>query len=78
MGDDRKLSLEDARSIREARRRMVRYASDATESLDARIEDEQLDGQAEAAELREALEQVQILSLEMSEQLDAYQRRHAR
>ena len=36
--DNRKLILEDASSIREAMERMVRYASDAAESLDARIE----------------------------------------
>lgn len=34
--------LEDARSIREAMRRMVRYASDAAEKLEERIEDETL------------------------------------
>jgi hypothetical protein len=70
---DRELILEDARSIREGLWRMARHAQDAAEKLDARIEDEQLDGQAEAAELREVLKQVQVLSLEMSEQLDAYQ-----
>jgi hypothetical protein len=30
----------------------------------------------EAVEVREALERVQALSLEMSEELDAYQQRH--
>jgi hypothetical protein len=50
----------------------------AAETLDARIEDENLDGQTEATELREALERVQALSLEVSEELDAYQNRHAR
>ncbi len=59
-------------------RRMVRYASDATEALDARIEDEDLDGRTEAVEVREALERVQNLSLEVSEELDAYQDQHAR
>jgi hypothetical protein len=44
-----------------------RLAQAAAESLYARIEDEQLDGQVEAAELREVLEHVQILSLGMSE-----------
>jgi hypothetical protein len=37
-----------------------------------------LDGQAEAVEVREALERLQTLSLEVSEQLDAYQQRHTR
>ncbi len=47
---------------------MVRYASDATEKVDEKIE---------AEEMWEALEQVQILALEISEELDAYQQRHA-
>jgi hypothetical protein len=71
------LILEDATSLRDAMRRLVRYASDATEVLDARIEDEDLDSATEAEELREALERVQNLSLEISEELDAYQDRHA-
>jgi hypothetical protein len=75
---ERELILEDATSLLDAMRRMVRYASDATERLDARIENEDLDGRTEAAELREALERVQTLSLEISEALDAYQDRHAR
>ena len=40
--------------------------------------DHALDGRTEAAELREALERVQNLSLEVSEELDAYQNRHGR
>jgi hypothetical protein len=71
------LILEDAVSLRQAMRRMVRYTSDATEVLEARIEDEDLDGAMEVEELREALERVQNLSLEISEELDAYQDRHA-
>jgi hypothetical protein len=71
------LILEDATSLRDAMRRLVRYASDATEALEARIEDEDLDGRTEAAELRETLESVQNLSLEVGEELDAYQYRHA-
>jgi valyl-tRNA synthetase len=74
---DRDLMSEDARSIREGLWRMARYAHDA-EALDSRIEDEDLDGQAEAVEVREALERLQALSLEVSEELDAYQQRHAR
>jgi hypothetical protein len=46
--------------------------------LDARIEDEDLDGRTEAVEVREALERLQVLSLEVSEELDAYQQRYAR
>ena len=57
---------------------MARYAQDAAESLGSRIEDEDLDGLAEAIEVREALERVQAASLEVSEELDAYQQRHAR
>lgn len=71
------LILEDARSIREELLRMARYLQDAAQTLDARIEDEALDGLAEAVEVREALERLQALSLEVSEELDAYQRRYA-
>jgi hypothetical protein len=71
------LILEDAVSLRQAMRRMVRYTSDATEVLEARIEDGDLDGAMEVEELREALERVHNLSLEISEELDAYQDRHA-
>jgi hypothetical protein len=57
---------------------MARYAQGATEWLDSRIEDEILDGLAEAVEVREALERLQALSLEVSEELGVYQQRHAR
>jgi hypothetical protein len=50
----------------------------SAESLDVRIEDEDLDGAKESAELREALERLQALSLEISEALDTYQDRYAR
>jgi hypothetical protein len=73
---ERELVLEDARSIREGLRRMARLAQDAAEGLDARIEDEDLNGMAEAVQVREALEHMQALSLEMSEEIDAYQQRH--
>jgi hypothetical protein len=56
--------------------RICAWAKNAAESLDARIEDD-LDGMVEAEELREALERMQNLSLEVSEELDAYQDRHA-
>ena len=71
MEPEPELILEDATSIREAMRLMVRCASDATERLDERIEAGALDGETEAVELREALERVQALSLEISEELDA-------
>jgi hypothetical protein len=56
--------------------RMTRLAQEAADSLDSRIETEDLDGMAEAVEVREAMERVQTLSLEISEELDAYQTRH--
>jgi hypothetical protein len=56
---------------------MASYAQDAAETLDARIEDENLDGLAEAYRGAEALERVQNLSVEVSDELDAYQGRHA-
>jgi len=43
------------------------------ERLDGRIENGTLDGRTEAEELREALEHVQDLRLEVSEGIDAYQ-----
>jgi hypothetical protein len=75
---DRELMLEDARSISEGLWRMARLAQDAAESLDARIEDEDLDGKTEVVEVREVLERLQAVSLEVSEELDAYQERHDR
>ena len=56
MEADRELILEDARTIRDAMWRIAQLAQDAAETLDARLEDEDLDGRAEAAEVREALE----------------------
>ena len=50
----------------------------AAEALEARIDAEDLNGRTEATELRDALERLQNLSLEISEELDAYQDRHAR
>jgi hypothetical protein len=73
---DRELFLEDAHSIREGLWSMAHLAQDAAETLDARIE-EDLDGRTEAVEVREALERVQAISLEVSEELDAYQERYA-
>ena len=73
---DRELILEDARPIQEGLWRIARYAQDAAELLGARIEDEDLNGMSEAVEVRETLERLQALSLEMSEEIDAYQQRH--
>ena len=53
-------------------------AQDAAASLGARIEDEDLNGMVEAVEVRETLERLQALSLEVSEEIDVYQDRHAR
>jgi hypothetical protein len=78
VNSERELMLEDARSISEGVWRKGRLAQDAAESLDVRIEDKYLDGVAEAVEAREALESLQTISLEISEELDAYQQRHAR
>jgi hypothetical protein len=58
---DRELMLEDACSIREGMWRMAQLAQDAAEALDSRIEDEELDGPAEAMETPEALERLQRL-----------------
>ena len=77
MDSERELMLEDARSISQGLRRMAQLAQDAAESLESRIEDERLDGLAEAVEVRVALERMQALSLEVSEELDAYQSRYA-
>jgi hypothetical protein len=57
---------------------MTQLAQDTAQALDARIEDEDLDGRMETEEVREALERLQAISLEVSEELDAYQNRHAR
>jgi hypothetical protein len=74
---DCELILDDARSIRERLWRMARLAQDA-EALDARIEEENQNGMVEAVEMRETLERLQALSLGVSEEIDAYQQRHAR
>ncbi len=77
MEDERELILEDARSVSEGLWRMATYAQDAAETLDARIDGEELDGQAETVEVREALERLQALNLEISEEIDAYQNKHS-
>jgi predicted transcriptional regulator len=70
--------LEDIGSIRDAMRQISQEAQVAVDLLDAKIEDERLDGRTEAEEVRTILELIQNLSLEVSEELDAYQGRHAR
>jgi hypothetical protein len=75
---NRELMLEDARSFREGLWRTAHLAQDAAEALDSKIEDENLDGRVEAVEVREALQRLQAISLEVSEQVDAYQNRHSR
>jgi hypothetical protein len=50
---------------------------DAAESLDGRIE-EDLSGIEEAVEVRAALARLQALSVEISEELDAYQQLRVR
>jgi hypothetical protein len=73
---EHELMLEDACSISERLWRMAQLAQEAAESLDGRIEDQDLDGMVEAVEVREALERLQALSIEVSEEIDAYQNRH--
>jgi hypothetical protein len=55
----------------------TRIPKDAADSLDTRIDDEGMNGMAETAQVREALERMQALSPEVSEELDAYQQWHA-
>ena len=50
---------------------------DAAESLDGRIEEEDLNGIEEAVEVRAAFARLQALSVEIGEELDAYQQLHA-
>jgi hypothetical protein len=69
--------LEDITSIRDAMRQISQEAEAVVEFLDMRIEDEHLDGRTEAEDVRTVLELIQNLSLEVSEELDAYQERHA-
>jgi hypothetical protein len=78
VGSSSELMLEEARSIQEGLWRMAQLAQDAAETLDTRIEDEDLNGMAETVEVREALERLQDLNLEVSEELDAYQDRHGK
>ncbi len=65
--------LEDISSIRDAMRQISQEAEAVVELLDVRIEDEHLDGRTEAEDVRTVLELIQSLTLEVSEELDAYQ-----
>jgi hypothetical protein len=58
-------------------RQISQEAAVAVDLLDAKLEDERLDGRTEAVEVRTILELIQSLSLEVSEELDAYQKRYA-
>jgi predicted transcriptional regulator len=69
--------LKDISGIRDAMRQISQEASVAVDLLDAKIEDERLDGRTEAEEIRAILELIQDLSLDVSEKLDAYQGRYA-
>jgi hypothetical protein len=69
--------LEDITSIRDAMRQISQEAQAVVELLDMRIEDEHLDGSTEAEDVRSVLELIQNLTLQASEELDAYQDRHA-
>lgn len=69
--------LEDISGIRNAMRQISQEAAVAVDLLDAKIEDERLDGRTEAEEVRTVLALIQNLSLEVSEELDAYQGRYA-
>jgi hypothetical protein len=67
--------LEDMSSIRDAMRQISLEAQAVVDLLDVRIENEHLDGSTEAEEVRSVLELIQSLTLEVSENLDAYQER---
>ena len=52
-------------------------AQAVVELLDTRIEEEYLDGHTEAEDVRSVLELIQSLTLEVSDDLDAYQERYS-
>jgi hypothetical protein len=58
-------------------RQISQEAQAVVELLDVRIEEEHLDGRTEAEDVRSVLEVIQNLTLEVSEEIDAYQERHA-
>ena len=69
--------LEDISSIRDAMRQISAEAQAVVDLLDMRIENEHLDGRTEAEDVRTVLELIQTLSLEVSEELEAYQERYS-
>jgi hypothetical protein len=69
--------LEDITSIRDALRQISQEAEAVVEFLDMRIENEHLDGTTEAHDVRSVLDVIQTLTLEVSEEIDAYQERNA-
>jgi hypothetical protein len=69
--------LEDISSIRDAMRQISLEAQAVVELLDTRIDEEHLDGRTEAEDIRSVLELIQSLTLEVREDLDAYQRRYS-
>jgi hypothetical protein len=58
-------------------RQISQEAQAVVELLDMRIEEEHLDGTTEAEDVRSVLEVIQSLTLDVSEEIDAYQERHA-
>jgi hypothetical protein len=70
--------LEDLSRIRDAMRQISQEAQAVVDLLDLRIEDEHLDGWTEAEDVRSILELIQSLTLEVSEELDAYKQRYTR
>jgi hypothetical protein len=68
---------DDITSIRDAMRHISQEAAVTVDLLDAKIEDERLDGRTEAQDVRAILELIQSLTLEVSEEFDAYQERYA-
>jgi len=69
--------VEDISSIRDAMRQISQEAQAVVDLLDVRIENEHLDGRTEAEDVRTVLELIQNLSLKVSEDLDAYQKRYS-
>jgi hypothetical protein len=70
--------LEDLSRIRDAMRQISQEAQAVVDLLDLRIEAEHLDGWTEAEDVRSILELIQSLTLEVSEELDAYKQRYTR
>jgi hypothetical protein len=69
--------LENIMSIRDAMRQISQEADAIVKLLDARIETEHLDGNKEAEDVRIVLDLIQSLTLEVGEDLDAYQEQHS-